>query len=98
MNKNKIYRTTLIIVILLIWGFMVKSKFAEYDENYGYAIYAFLLSILLTIIIFFLWLRFRALIKANSFATKLFLITSSPLTLFLFIELYERIIGQFFKL
>jgi hypothetical protein len=84
--------------MLLIWGFMVMAKFAEYDKNYGYAIYAFFLSLFITIAIVFFWFKYKTLIKLNGFITILFLITSSPLTLFLFIELYGRFIGQYFKL
>ena len=95
---NKIYNSSLIGAGLFIWTLIIKAKHAQYDLNFGHAIHAFLLSLGAGIIILFLWIKIRQLIKDNLLITLIFLLTSSPVSLFLFIEMYGRFIGQYFKL
>jgi hypothetical protein len=98
MNWNKIYRIFLVVGLVAIWALMLIAKYEEYDVNYGLAINAFLISLAITLIIIILWFRRKLIIKRSSVLTMIFLITSSPLSLFVFIELYGKFIGQYFKL
>jgi amino acid permease len=96
--QQQIYQIGLVLCAILEWSLMYRAKFEEYDVNYGLAIYAFLLSILAFLIIVVLWFRKRDLLKSNKWLTMFFLVTSSPLSLYLFIYLYGKFIGQYFNL
>jgi hypothetical protein len=77
---------------------MIIAKFEEYDINFGFAIYAFLISILTLFSIIIIWFKKRGIIKKEKKATIIYLALASPLSIFLFIELYSKCIGQYFKL
>jgi hypothetical protein len=98
MNINKIYNTFLYISIVIIWLLMIIAKYTEYDINFGYAIYAFLLSNIVTLILLFLLIIKKSLLKQNIISTILFLFIASPLSIFIFVELYHKFIGQYFNL
>jgi hypothetical protein len=92
------YRIVLIAVGLMIWGTMIMARNAPYDDNFGYAINAFLFSCSAVVFIGMVWIKRRALIKTHGIETAVFLLTSSPLSLYLFVELYSRLAGRFFEL
>jgi len=98
MDRNKLYVFSLVLAFITIWILMVKAKYAEYDSNYGYAIYALLVSFGLTFFLLILWFNMRQLIKNNSMITIFFLLTSSPLSIYFCIYLYGIFVGQYFKL
>ncbi|RLD43127.1 MAG: hypothetical protein DRI86_10545 [Bacteroidetes bacterium] len=95
---NRIYQIGLIGFFIFEWYLMYQAKQAEYDVNYGFAIYAFLLSLIVLAILLVAWFFKRDVIKSNMLITVVYLTTSSPLSIFLFIEFYGRFIGQYFKL
>jgi len=98
MNRNKLYVFSLVFAFITIWILMVKAKYAEYDSNYGYAIYALLVSLGITFGILVLWFKIRQLLENNSAVTIFFLLTSSPLSIYFFIYLYGGVVGQYFRL
>jgi len=77
---------------------MTAAKFAKYDNNYGYAIFALLASIFMTFSVVIIWLVNRQTVKSSMALTILFLITSSPISLFLFVYFYEDFVGRYFQL
>jgi len=93
-----VYKTGLVLSAGSVWYFMYLAKQEEYDVNFGLAINAFLISLFSTIVICILWFKKRGVVKENKVLTVLYLVTSSPFSLFLFIEFYGRFIGQYFKL
>jgi magnesium-transporting ATPase (P-type) len=95
---NRIYQIGLIVFFIFEWGLMYQAKHEEYDANYGLAIYAFLLSLIAIVLLLAVWFLRRDVIKSNRLLTVIYLITSSPLSIFLFVEFYGRFIGQYFKL
>ncbi len=95
---SSIYKIGLLLVTFAIWYLMYLAKHEEYDLNYGLAIQAFLISLVAVVIIIVLWFKKRDVIKSNKWITIIYLVISSPLSIFLFIELYGRLIGQYFKL
>ena len=52
MNWKRIYNILLFVTALIIWALMVLAKFAKYDSNYSYAIFALLISLFVTFSIF----------------------------------------------
>lgn len=95
---RKIYNIILCLSSIIIWILMLMSHRVEYDLNYELAIYAFLLSLVSTVMIVILWFMKKRIIKESFKITIAYLIFSSPISIFLFIELYGKLIGSFFKL
>lgn len=77
---------------------MILAKFAEYDLNYSFAFYALLISLAAALFIVWTWFIKELVIKPSLFLTILFLIISSPISIFLFVYFYEEYSGRFFKL
>jgi uncharacterized membrane protein (Fun14 family) len=96
MLKN-IYKIGVVFLFTATWALMIVAKKAEYDVNYVLAIYAFLLSLLGVIIIGVGWFKKRGVVKINKILTVAFLISSSPISIILFVYLYGQLIGQYFK-
>lgn len=89
MKANSTYKIVLSIAFVVIWLLMIDAKFEEYDRNYGAAIYAFLLSCLTIVGIIILWFTAKSFIKTNKWITIAFLITASPLSIFLVVWIYQ---------
>ena len=92
-----IYKNLLFIAAVIIWSLMLAAKFAEYDTNYVYAFIALIASLLTTVLIIATWFIKKQIVKVSTVSAFLFFITSSPLSLFLFVYLYIEFIGQYFK-
>ncbi|MES2381097.1 MAG: hypothetical protein V4538_08655 [Bacteroidota bacterium] len=88
-----IYLTTLLLLTVFIWWQLYSAQFLVYDDNYGVLIYAFLVSVLATIILIVLWFKARAFIKQNALPIILFLLASSPVTVLLVLYFYNDLIG-----
>ena len=97
MNTTIYYKSILIIGLLVIWCLMLLAKFAEYDMNYGFAIFAFIVSFAITAFIILVRILQNKFIEKSYFTTALFLITSSPIAIYSFVEFYTEFIGQYFK-
>jgi hypothetical protein len=98
MNFRKAYRMTLIFTIITIWILTIAAKFSEYDENYGLIINALLISLIAFIAILVSYVKRKTDVIKEKYITFTYLITSSPLSIILFIALYIKFIGQYFKL
>jgi hypothetical protein len=77
---------------------MYWAKLAEYDSNYGYFIYSMLISIGVSIAIIVLWFVKRSFIKRVKTASILFLLLGSPISIMIFIYIYQAFFGLYFKL
>ncbi|MCU1289549.1 MAG: hypothetical protein JWN60_1778 [Acidobacteria bacterium] len=93
-----IYKGLLIIGAVIIWSMMLMAKLAEYDVNYFFFGCASLASISTIFFIIAIGFTKNLIIKSSLYSTILFLITSSPVSLILFVWLYEDFIGRFMKL
>lgn len=93
-----IYKGLLIIAAIVIWSLLIMAKLAEYDMNYGFFIFALIASIIMSIFIIGVGFARKQIIKSSMYSTILFLITSSPISLFVFVWLYQDYIGQYMKL
>ena len=96
--KKYWYSVILLLSITFIWYLMFLAKYEEYDTNYGLAIDAFVMSFVLLLLIVILWFTKRETIKSNKIITILTFITSSPISIILFIIIYNTFIGRYFKL
>lgn len=92
------YNISLVVLTIAIWGLMIAAKYEEYDLNYGLAIYAFIISFIALMLLIILWFTSRDVIISNSYQTIIFILISSPLSLFIFLEVYRRLFGLYFKL
>lgn len=77
---------------------MTAAKFSEYDTNYAYAIFALIVSLLTTFLIILSWFVTKSSVESSSALTVLFLFTSSPVSIFLFVSFYEDFVGSYFRL
>lgn len=92
-----IYSIALCLVTLVIWNLLYHAQFLEYDENYGNLLGAFFLSVAATIILLFLWFKWRHIINNCKWQTIAFLIVSSPLTVAIVSINYQTIFGAMLK-
>ena len=97
MILNTGFKITLVLAILYIWLLMYWAHISPYDENYGYAINAMLISLVLTIIITIGLIRKKKFFIHNKLFNVGFLIIGSPLTIFIFVNVFEYFFGQYFK-
>lgn len=95
---GQFYKAILFLVCIIIWLNIYWAREAEYDQNYGYFIYSMLLSIGLCIIIGVFWIRKRSILKQNIIITLASLIIASPVSILLFIYVYQALFGLYFKL
>ena len=98
MLVKNVYKVSIVMIILITWLLMYTAHISEYDVNYGYFIYSMLISTLTIMGIVVLWFKRRIIIKENSLVTICFLTTASPVSILIFIELYQTLIGRYFKL
>lgn len=91
-----IYRAIILVTTFFIWLFLSASRYAKYDDNYALAGIALLISIS-TIVSIALYCYFNwRIVKANMNLTILFIATSSPISLYMFIYSFEEVFEQFF--
>jgi hypothetical protein len=86
MKPSKLIEFLFVILSLVIWFSIVGAKYAPYDTNYFLLSCGFLLSFLTTFTIISFWIFKRDTIKGSALAFTLFLVTTSPLSLYLFLE------------
>ena len=86
MGTNKLYDFSLIIPSILIWSLMIGVKYADYDTNVVFFGLAALLSLASTLAIVVISISKWQIIKDSALVTIIFLVTSSPLSIYLFIE------------
>lgn len=92
-----VYKFILGIAFYLIWLSLLAARYAQYDENYLLAGFAFFLSIAATITIAVYVYFKKEIVKSTMNLTISFLSTSSPVSLFLFIYSFEDVFGHFFN-
>ena len=86
MKRSKLIDFLPIFSSVVIWLFIVGAKYAVYDTNYLFLGCGFLLSLLTTLAIVSFWIFKRDKAKESALALTLFLVTTSPLSLYLFLE------------
>jgi hypothetical protein len=92
-----IYQVTLLVGILIIWTHTIWAHTSEYDSNYGEIIFAFIVSLILLVLMVILWFVKRSIIVESRFVSLLFIVTSSPVSIAVFIAIDEWLVGQYFK-
>lgn len=95
---NKLYQIGVLSSIILIWYQLHLAKNEQYDANYGLAISAFLISLVVTVVIICLWFFKKEFLRRNKMLTMFFIITSSPITIITYIEFYNVFVRRFFQL
>lgn len=89
MQSSKLTDFLLIILSLLSWLFIVGAKYADYDNNYVFLSGSFLISLMGTLFIILAWILKKDFVKESTLTAILFLVTTSPLSIFLFLEISE---------
>ena len=97
MRQAAFYNFLVLFGTLLVWLFMGLSSRAAYDTNYFCFGAAVFVSFVVTFFIVFASIYQKSATKQAKLSTVLFLTTASPVAIFLFLELYTELIGQFFK-
>ena len=92
-----VYKFILGLTFYLIWLSLFAASFAQYDENYFLAGFAFFLSTASTITIGVYVYFKKEIVKSTKNLTISFLSTSSPVSLILFIYSFEDVFGHFFN-
>ncbi len=95
MVSARIFKSLLLVAFLAIWVLMICVRYAEYDLNVLCFILALLISVITSGLIILIWIFKKQIVKNSMRLTILFLITSSPVSIFLFLELFVRFIGQY---
>jgi len=94
---NTIYRTALLLGALAIWYYVWLAHQLDYDENFGAIIFAMIFSMVLTLSVTIMWFLTRALVLQSKFISLSFLILASPVTILIFIYVYQAMAGRFFS-
>lgn len=81
-----LFGLALILWGCLCWWLIHESYYAEYDENIGLVIGAFLLSLIPIVVLPVLWFASRPLFKRNQWVILFWFLTCSPITLFLVLD------------
>ncbi len=97
MSLNIIYKIGIAVSTLIIWGMIISAKFTEYDRNYGLVIYSMLFSLIVTFLIIIVAISNKDLVYKSKVITAMFIITSSPVSIFLFLLYYPELFGQYFN-
>lgn len=93
MNLSRVYSITLLLLTFMIWYAIYSAQFLIYDENWGNILTGFFISLLAFIGILILFWKKRDLIQSCKWQTIMFLLISSPLTIFFVVMNYELIFG-----
>jgi hypothetical protein len=86
------------ILSAFIWYNVYMAKISEYDENYGYIIWALVMSTLATISFAIFSFKRRTFFLNHKVLSILFFVLNSPITIFVVVYIYSILFGQFFKL
>lgn len=95
MISKKIVNIVLFISAVLIWLMMLGFRYAEYDTNVLCFGIALLISGFVSMLITLAWLIKRQIVKDSMVSVILFLITSSPFSILVFLDLFVRFIGAY---
>ena len=95
MIYNRIIDFFLLACAAAVWLMMLGLRFAEYDTNILCFGIAALISGFVSGLIILAWFKKRQIVKDSMLSAILFLITSSPLALFVFLELFTIFIGRY---
>ena len=90
---NRVIAFFLLASAIAVWVMMLGFRFAEYDSNILCFCIALLISGFVSGLIILAWFKKRQVVTDSSLSAILFLITSSPLSLFVFLELFTVFIG-----
>lgn len=82
---------------LIIWNLLYRAQYLEYDTNYANLLAAFFLSVFTTMVLLFLWFKWRPIITNCKWQTVLFLIISSPVIVAFVSINYPTIFGTILK-
>jgi hypothetical protein len=93
---EKFIRFSCVIGIISVWTLLSLAKVSRYDANYGFAIWAFIVSIFFTELLIISLIFKREIFLNQRFGAMVFLIFASPLSIAGFIYFYETFLGQFF--
>lgn len=85
---SNIYRVWILISIFLIWGLVAASKYTSYTLNIAYLLLAIMISLLCIGSIMLTWLTMREAVQQHKRLTVLFLLSSTPISLSLFLILF----------
>lgn len=92
---NRVFDFFLLACAIAIWLMMLGFRFAEYDTNLLYFIIALLISGFVTGLIILAWFIKRQVVKSSMLSAMLFLITSSPISILVFLDLFTRFVGNY---
>lgn len=92
----KKYGVSLVLwgAVSITWSLLYQAGDLPYDDNVAVILMAFLLSVLVTSGLIFLFFRKMTLLKKHLISIIVFLITSSPISLFWVMTNYEFIFGK----
>jgi hypothetical protein len=98
MFLKKSVNVVCIVGIILTWTLIGLAKIARYDANYGFAIWALVISLLITLFLFTIFILGREMPITTRCLVTLYLIISSPYSIIVFIYLYGEIVGNYFSI
>jgi len=79
---------------MIIWNSFYQAKDLPYDENYGNILVGLSLSFLSSIGLIILFFKNRNIIQNNLLTVLIFIITSSPISLYYILINFESIFGK----
>lgn len=92
-NSSYLLSTLLVCDAVLIWMLLKNAGELPYDDNYGVLFLALIASLLACILILFYFFKARKTLFRNRIITLLFLLSSSPISLFYVCTQYKEIFG-----
>jgi hypothetical protein len=92
------YRILLCTTAIVTWILLWISGITQYDTNYVFFLIAVLISGLGTISVGVMFLAERAIVMDNRLLSFVFILSSSPLSLIIFVFFYSEVFGSFFNI
>lgn len=94
-EENSSYLLSMLLVsdAVLIWMLLKNAGELPYDENYGLLFLALIASLLACILILFYFFKAQKALFKNRIITLLFLLSSSPISIFYVCTQYKEIFG-----
>jgi hypothetical protein len=91
--RKIIFSTAVLAEIICIWYWLYSAQFLPYDDNYGALIDAFLVSLLATAVLVFMWFKQRQWILQSLYPIIVWTVFGSPATVILIVFYVYDLLG-----
>jgi hypothetical protein len=91
--RKIIFSIAVLAEIICIWYWLYNAQLLPYDDNYGALIDAFLVSLLATVVLSFMWFKQRPWILQSLYLSIVWMVLGSPVTVIVVVFYVYDILG-----